>query len=267
MAIKDKRFSTLGSLGNDGSNFSLTATGSPYVMELTEDPLRIYPTVGRFRLEPGATRVELSGHVDRDPTFETAHWLWWSVYVPKNWTQCDDRLTILQVHEEPDTSPADVVGGPQIHAYIRGDRVKIESNYCTTSQTGSLSAIVSRTIANWPLSDCLGRWTDVVMNAKWSYSGTGYLKFWRNRRRIFDDASGNNAFNNAVARGGNEQPFHKLGLYGISGAASVANEVLHAGVIRGDNSYATFDAFMTACGFSDRTELEPVFGGRFSVGA
>jgi len=255
MPVTDKFFSTIGGLGDDEANYSATTDGSGITLSALTDPTGSgYGTVGKFGLAVGDTRCELSGHVDDDPTFGTDYWTWFSFYIPGNWRLVNERMSLWQIHEQADTSPADVIGDPQLYCYLLGTRLVIENNFHTATQTTSLSQITNRLLHQWDLSESLGRWTDMVVRATWSVTAGGALSIWRNRRRVFVDAATDNAFNNAVARGGNEQPFHKIGLYGINGAASVANYVLHRGVRRG-TEYTSFDSFLSACGSSD-TELE-----------
>lgn len=255
MPVADKFFATLGGLGADEANYSATNEGSGVIQVALTDPTGSgFGTVGRFGLTVGDKRSELSGHVDRDPTFGVDYWTWVAVYVPQTWTTVDDKLLWFQIHEEPDDSPADYVGEAQFIATIEGDRVRIENNYDVDAQTTAFADITSRVLCDWPLSEFLGRWTNLVVRATWSYSSAGALSIWRDRRRVFADASTNNAFNNDAARGGDD-PFHKLGLYRTdTGNATAENYVLHRGLKRG-TGYSSFDAFMAACGSSD-TELE-----------
>ena len=264
MPVTDKFFSTLGGLGDDASHYSSTNTGSGITQEAITDPTGSgYGTVGKFGLSVGDKRCELSGHVDRDPTFGTDYWTWISVYVPATWQVADDKILWFQIHEQPDTSPADYVGEAQLIATIEGRRVRIENNFDVDAQTVAFADITSRVLCDWPLDDFLGRWTDIVIRVTWSVTSGGALRIWRNRRQVFQDAATNNAYNNAAARGGDD-PFHKLGIYRTdSGNATVANYLLHRGLKRG-TGYSTFDTFMAACGSSD-TELEGFVTSRVSL--
>lgn len=261
MAIKDKRFSTLGGLGNDASNFSATTTGAGITLELVPDPVGT-GNVAKFGLSVGDTRSELSGHVDRDPTFGTDYWLWWSIFVPDTWAKSEDPVVVIQVHEQADTSPADFVGYPQFAADITGDSFNVVNAFDVDAQTVANSDITVRTLVTYPLAKMVGRWVPLVLRVTWSYASGGALSFWIDDRKVFVDAATNNAFNNAVARGGND-PFHKFGMYGINGAVAIPNYVLHKGIVRG-TSYSTYNEFMTAAGI-DATEKELVFAGAAGV--
>lgn len=266
MPVVDKFFTTLGGLGISGSTWTATNEGSGVIQEALSDPTGSgYGTVGKFGLTVGDRRSELSGHVDRDPTFGVDYWTWFSVYFPSAWEQSDDKLLWAQIHEEADTSPADYVGEAQLIFTAEGNRVRVENNFDVDAQTVAFADITSRVLYDWPLTTFLGRWNDIVLRVTWSVTSGGALSLWRNRRRVFVDAAVDNAFNNAAARGGDD-PFHKLGLYRTdSGNATESNYVYHRGVRRG-TSYSSFNAFMAACGSSD-TELEGFVTEGVSVGS
>lgn len=243
MTITDKFFRTLGALGNDGVHFAYQSSGAGASVQVIDDPTGSgYGLVAKFSLTPGDVRSELSGDVDRDPTFETEYWTRWGVYIPSIWRVSSESILFLQIHETADTSPADVSGRAQLIGYVQQDQVVIANAYCASSQTASLSAITNRVLTTWPLSASLGRWTDIVLRSKWSYSGTGNLEVYRNQRRVFCDVTGSNAFNNSPARGGNDA-YHKLGIYNDSGSTAFSNYVLHRGVVRG-TGYASLAGFL-----------------------
>lgn len=251
--ITDKFFQTLGNLGADGSNFAAAYSGN--TPEAIQDPTGAgYGLVGRYILNVGDHRCESDGSVDRDPTFGVDYWTRWMVYIPADWTQAPEKLTFMQIHEEPDDTPADYVGQAQIIGGIRGDRIFVRNNFYEGETTPNLSSITSRLLIDLPLAPYLGAWLEIAMRAKWSYSQDGLLEFYFNGVPMFRESGRSNAFNNAVARGGNDA-YHKLGLYDDEGNTTANNYVLHRGIQRGAG-YATYDEFAAACG-SGNTQYVP----------
>lgn len=254
MTIDDKFFQTLGSLGADGINFAAVYSGN--TPSAIQDPTSSgYGLVGRYFLNVGDHRCESDGSVDRDPPFGVDYWTRWHIYIPADWTQTTEKLTFLQIHEESDDTPADYVGQAQIIGGIRADRLFIRNNFFEGATTPNLSAITSRLIVDAPLAPYLGKWLEVVMRAKWSFTQDGLLEFYFNGVTVFKESGRSNAFNNSPARGGNDA-YHKLGLYDDEGNTAVNNYVLHRGVQRG-TGYSTYDEFATACGSLSR-EVTPV---------
>lgn len=256
MSVKDKRFQTLAGLGNDGSNYVLQTTGAGATSTSLQDPTGAgLGLIGKFQLTSGDKRIELSGHVDRDPTFETEYWARWNVFIPATWTQTTEPQLFLQIHEEPDTSPADFTGQAQFIGRVLNDKLQFRHNYCVLAQTTQLSDITSRELFNVPLASYLNKWTEVVLRAKWSFSGAGVLELYVNGLCVFREKGISNAFNNSPGRGGGDA-YHKLGLYDDASTAGVTNYVYHDGVMRGIG-YSSYSDFSSACGFNNK-EIVPV---------
>ena len=252
--IKDKLFQTLGSLGNDGANYVSGYSGN--TPQAIQDPTGAgYGLVGRFFMNTGDHRCENDGSVDRDPTFGIEYWTRWMIYIPSDWTQVPEKLTFLQIHEQPDTTPADYVGQAQIIGGIRKDRIYIRNNFYEGDTVPNLSSITSRLLVDAPLSDYLGKWLEVVMRAKWSYTQNGLLEFYFNGVPVFRESERSNAFNNSTLRGGGDS-YHKLGLYDDEGNTTANNYVLHRGMQRGIG-YASYDEFVADCGSATRQYSPP----------
>lgn len=259
MAANLKFFDDLGSLGDDGVSYLPSVLGATVSMTLINDPTGAgYGQVGRFALSAGDKRCELSGHVDRDPAIGTDYWTWTEFYIPPDWVSPSMEIIVYQVHEQSDTAPADVVGRAQLIVGVSGNRVRIQNAYHAATQTVALSQITNRVLCDWPLADSLGRWTSIVTRTRWGTNNDGSIEVYRNRRRIFAETGRSNAYNNAVARGGNEQGYHKIGVYNDTSAVlDRPLHVLQRGIRRGLTSeFPTYNAFMAGCG-SALTELEP----------
>lgn len=145
---------------------------------------------------------------------------------------------VAQLLPVADDSPADTGGGqPALSLHVRGDaygryRWALLQNHPTdATYTG---ADVSHEVASWPFN--FNEWQDVLIHADpWSYSSSGNMTVWRNRRQVFKEVGQPNGHNNSPVRGG-AGFWTKIGVYG---APNVYMESLHRGCIIGDKD-ATF---------------------------
>lgn len=167
---------------------------------------------------------------------------------------------VWQVHDDEDTSPADTVVTPPLWLKDNGRGYwELWNTYCADSQT-TASNYTYRLLTRFPIVN--DKWEELVVFVKWSWTA-GELSVWRDRRKIFQDVSGTpNCFNNLAARGGGKN-YPKLGVY--QKTSDFDRTVFHQGMQVGDEAYATFDAFLAACGSSD-TELERVTPMRCAFG-
>lgn len=201
---------------------AVTNDGIPGYLDLVADPAGSGETVMRSRvtvndaLTYGSKRTEIGLNTEALP-FPTERWYSWSIYLPSDYTQNNVEETIWQVHNYPDTSPAEasVAIPPTMEMLTQTDgrlmvRNVYDPNATTTGPVGSGSNTV-RTL--FYTSADKGQWTDWVLHAKWSATvGTGQLQFFKNRRLIFSETNQINTYNDAVARGG-LGPYMRMGTY------------------------------------------------------
>jgi len=97
----------------------------------------------------------------------------------------------------------------------------------------------------------LGRWVEVVVNYHAHIAdAVGKTVIWIDRRKVYQE-SRRNSYSNQYG-----VSLH-IGLYGYWGAANLARTTLYSkGAVIGDKNHANFNAFMTACGWPLKTELE-----------
>lgn len=145
---------------------------------------------------------------------------------------------VAQLLPVPDDSPADTGGGqPAFAIHVGIDsyghyRWYMSQNHPTdATYTGGN---ISHEVASWPFR--FNEWQDIHVHANpWSYSSSGNMTVYLNRRPIFIETGQPNGHNNSPARGG-AGFWPKFGVYG---APSVYMESFHRGILIGDHE-ATF---------------------------
>lgn len=150
------------------------------------------------------------------------------------------HLLVFQLHQVPDTSPADTAGGnPALSLQITYDdwgrlwwviRRNVDP---TATITVADASIHQRREVCWPFR--FDVWEDIQVEVGWSYSTLGYMSIYRNRRPVFAEVGAINCPNNSPARGGS-------GLYAKAGCYLYPPQdfhVYHRGLIIGDKD-ATF---------------------------
>ena len=197
---------------------AVTNAGIPGYIDLVADPAGTGETVMRSRTTRsdantyGAPRTEIGLNTDALP-FPTERWYSWSIFLPEDWEINTTEETIWQVHNYPDTSPAEasVAIPPTMGMYTTTDgRLRVENVYDANATTTSGSPTV-RNLFYTSLDR--GQWTDWVLHAVWSATaGTGTLRFFKNRRLIFSETNHINTYNDATARGG-LGPYMRMGTY------------------------------------------------------
>lgn len=155
---------------------------------------------------------------------------------------------IWQLHDQKDNSP-DVYVEPPLWLIDNGQNAWELWNTYDPNQNTSDGTKTRRLITSFPR--ILGQWEDIVIWMKPSWT-SGALKVWRNGTLIFTETGVPNCFNHQIANGGSYN-FIEYGAYGGKSIQTRDREIYHRGCQVGDESYSTFNAFMTACG-STQTE-------------
>lgn len=177
-------------------------------------------------------------------------WFWWSFRLDDDWwfastaSQFSGDCVLMQTHDKPGTTSRTA----PMHLILVNDTLELRNSYSETVDYDRLL---------WRAPAVRGQWYTFVLNAYLddTASATGYLRWWVNRRKVFNEVNGLNTYATFNSPG----PWPKMG--GIYFPHDVpdgfpGNTIKHAGMIVGDN-YASYDAFMAACGLPD-TELEMV---------
>lgn len=202
----------------------ITNAGIPGYIDLVTDPAGSGENVMRSRvtysdaLTYASHRTEIGLGTDSLP-YPTERWYSWSIYLPTEWQINTVEETIWQVHNKPDTSPAEgsYAIPPTLSMLTTPDgRIRFENAYDANATTTNGSN-TSRTLFYAPLDR--GKWVDWALRAVWSATaGTGTLQFFRNRRLFFTETNKINTYNDAVVRGG-AGVYMRMGTYYWSATA------------------------------------------------
>jgi len=232
---------------------------------LVQDPLGIQGRVFRAELLatdgaaitslPTSRRSELSELVHLQTIGQT----WWyrvRTLLPADWvvdTAGQSDCCFWQVHDLPDGG--DPGRGPPLEFMVIGKNLVIQSRAAQIAGTDSSGQRVRNIIVE-PVSSILGRWQEWVVKVTWDYSdAAGALTIWQNRRRIFEETSQRNCYNDVG------------GLYPCCGTycpvgwpvAGVSSRVTYnTGVVIGDGAE-------TFASFTGQTELERIAPVRLAV--
>ena len=131
-------------------------------------------------------RHELSGKKHKNGS---EHWYFWSIYLPDDYQSIYPAVTLLGQFHQDDGEPVltlDNDGGGYNYEQWLGDKF----------------------INSFPLLEpieMLGRWNDVVINAKWTDKDDGFLSIWINGKLAHD-------YNGPTKEKG-FKAYHKFGIY------------------------------------------------------
>jgi len=171
-------------------------------------------------------------------------------------------LLVMQIHQVPDDDPADEYSlNPAIAIHLKPD-VFGRWRLCVLRQNDANATPVSskalEEIVSWPYRP--GEWEDIHVAVTWSYSSSGLLTIYRNRRPVIVADGVSNCPNNSPARGGGGL-YPKIGVYHYPDGTFYC---LHRGLIVGDHETTFADMYPELNG---AVPLERVSGpgGQFNV--
>lgn len=178
-------------------------------------------------------------------------WLRWQFMLPAPW-QTDDgsglTLAIISIHDDP------AVGSARVGAFTG----LIENGMFYLRRGSDALGSTGQVIASW--APRFGQWEDLVMQVKHAADSTGFMRIWRNRRRIVDISGA------AMTYSDDRGPYPKpCGLYYPNGfPAMVASRTAYdRGMCMSDDAH-TLPSFLAACGDTETAEL-PASVGAFGV--
>lgn len=173
---------------------------------------------------------------------------WFATGATKDRWDC----VVIQQHDTPGTASRVA----PLHLLLVNDELQLRNSFSTTVDYDRLL---------WRARAQIGVWYDCVLQAFLDDTApaTGYLRWWVNGRKVFHE---DNALN-TYATDNSPGPWPKdAGIYyphgmppGFPGTA-----LMSEGMVVGDG-YATYNAFMGACGLAD-TEREMTVRGGINLG-
>lgn len=227
-------------------------TGNAAGLTLVADPTGVAGNVLRAYLHKddalagGSHRSEVSTFSIK-ATIGQVSWYWFETYVPIDWVNGGERVTIWQMHDTADGG--DPARHPPFECIISGNQIAMESAACTADADDTS---IER-YGIWVAPLVKGRWQSWVVKADWQYTVAGALTIWLDQRKVFVESGKRTCYNDLVGI------FPKFGVYVPNSLDSAipSRTVYHRGMVTGDNAYSTFNSFVSAAG-SSATELEQV---------
>ncbi len=145
-------------------------------------------------------RVEFFAH----PPGETKGqdwWYTWSIYLPPDWPRTAPVSTVLgQFHQRGRS-------GPELLFFLDHTGYRIKMTDPRRWDDDPMRPIPDfRNKAIWPRNQMIGRWTKVIVNARWSTDSDGYYRIWVNGD-LRDSYSG------STTNDSNEAIYFKYGIY------------------------------------------------------
>lgn len=195
----------------------------------------------------GGTTVDYVGIADWGGAYTTKE-RWYRVQfkVPKFDTSfladVNTWLVIMQLHQSPDTTPADTSASPPISIHITKDGLEIK-NIATAATVTTSNNTTTRSLYKTPL--VFDTWYDFTINIKWSWTTLGKITIWKNRKKVYEDVGAMNTPNNDLSRGslGNYAKFGIYTKYPLTDYTQQALKVYHRGMIVGDETTQFKDMF------------------------
>lgn len=261
------------------------ATGLQHA-SLVADPAGSGKTVAKFIIDPLQTQLT-GGYLRSECTFHTGnnndnnqaaaflpntnssdYWYWYAFYMPEDWNP-GAPLVLMQLHDLDNVSaglplgtgapstmdPSLILTTCDHNSFLDHTRLNKLSFRQAVSlvddETPTTLANMERRYPHVMTSLPLGRWVEVVVNYHAHQAdATGKTVIWIDRRKVYQH-SRRNSYSNEYG-----VSLH-IGLYGYWGAAGLSRSTLYTkGAVIGDKNHASFNAFMAACGWPAKTELE-----------
>lgn len=227
---------------------------------VVDDPLGLWGKVARLELRAsdppvnGSHRCQLQTPIAGCVATPGTYWHWMSFMVPTDYADFQRlnpvtrRVTIQQLHDAPDAGdPARM----PIMSMAVIERDGVEWLSCDQNAEAAGNTFSYRPVT-FEQKLVRGHWYEVVWKWVLDASGSnGRWTLWFDRRRVFYDIVSPNSFTDVAPAWWMADTYSSDATLGDWMGATY-----HRGVIVGDSSYATFNAFMSACGFSGQ-ELEP----------
>jgi hypothetical protein len=155
-------------------------------------------------VEPDRTEVVLSG---TQTAVGNEYWYGFSIFLPNDFIADDIWEIVAQWHDTPDSS-AEYGRNPILSFQTQKGIWKIMNLWDDKATSSKVNGAWTYTgKKSWDLGAySRGVWTDWVVNVRWSYTSSGYLKIWKDGKLVVDQV-GPNTFNDKIG------PYFKMGIY------------------------------------------------------
>lgn len=186
----------------------------------------------------------------------TEYWMGFAIYLTDGWENDDSSDTLMQLHSRPDDgenyrnpSLAFSTDNGKWQLVRRWDSSKITDgkNYDGTrkSTLGSFAT---------------GRWTEFVMNFKYTYDGSGWLTVWQDGKKVMDRDQAGMAYNDeggGYLKTGIYKPNWKPNDWG-TGPSGTSRRVHYLDQLRVTDGSGSYETVAPGCGQVSPTPEEPV---------
>ena len=111
--------------------------------------------------------------------FNKTHWNAWSIYLPENFkTIFPVKVCMGQFHNDGDNPPEFMFQ----NQYDKYSKAKSGGYWITPAE--SISNHISKKLLEQ--NDMLGKWNDILVNAKWTHKDDGFFKIWINGKLTYE---------------------------------------------------------------------------------
>jgi len=135
------------------------------------------------------------------------YWIGFSIYIPDDLVIDVAGLGDILVQWQATPDEGEDYRSPVLVISVDADEWLIVSRWDTRAQTPPGNTWTgAEDIYRAPLGSSIGKWTDWVINIKWEYDSSGFVKVWRDGDLIVD-RTGPNCSNDQVG------PYMEMGVY------------------------------------------------------
>jgi len=111
--------------------------------------------------------------------FNKTHWNAWSIYLPEDFPIIfPTKVAMGQFHNDGDNPPEFMFQ----NQYDKYSKSKAGGYWVTPAE--SISDHISKKLLDQ--KDMLGKWNDILINAKWTHKENGFFKIWINGKLLYE---------------------------------------------------------------------------------
>ena len=111
--------------------------------------------------------------------FNKTHWNAWSIYLPEDFPIIfPTKVAMGQFHNDGDNPPEFMFQ----NQYDKYSKSKAGGYWVTPAE--SISDHISKKLLDQ--KDMLGKWNDILVNAKWTHKENGFFKIWINGKLLYE---------------------------------------------------------------------------------
>jgi len=163
-----------------------------YSGQVVTSPVRAGKYAARFEIRGGDRAGLLGGYRAEIHEFPrhiaplgSEKWYGFSIYVPRDWPELNNRTVIGQWHATPDLLRGEVWRSPPLAIRYREGRLRVTARY-SKERVQKENDGTRLELYSHPGEFAKGRWHDWVFHVKWAPNEDGFVEAWLDDRRIID---------------------------------------------------------------------------------